>query len=153
MLTKDTQKIQDHVKAERRERALEQQRRNLIDDIQSNTITVEADAGRDVTSIEAQMGRPMTAEAIMSKLKRICPRLYFEVSKADPSKIGVYLQVPEGRVYVNPQGEVMNLIHLCGMESGISPEFSIIHKGKKRIPNPELIGNKEPTREVKGLEV
>ena len=153
MLTKDTQKIKNHVQAERRERALEQQRRNLIDDIQSNTITVESDAGRDVTSIEAQMGRPMTAEAIMSKLKRICPRLYFEVAKADPSKIGVYLQVPEGRVYVNPQGEVMNLIHLCGMESGISPEFSIIHKGKKRIPNPELIGNKEPTREVKWLEV
>jgi len=151
MLTKDTQKIQEHVRAERQERVEDRTRKNLIDEIQSNTITVESDAGRDVTSVEAQMGRPLTAAAIKSKLKRICNRLYFEESKSDPSKIGVYLQDPTGKIYVNPQGEVLNLIHICGMESGISPEFSVLHKGKKRVANPalmELLGNKKPTRDI-----
>ena len=64
MLTKDTQKIQEHVRAERQERVEDRTRKNLIDEIQSNTITVESDAGRDVTSVEAQMGRPLTAAAI-----------------------------------------------------------------------------------------
>lgn len=153
MFTKDEAKIRQHVQAEKQERAEEKRRRDLIHDIQSNTITVEDDAGRDVSSLEAQMGRPMTAQAVISKLKRICPRLYFEESKADPTKMGVYLQDPTGRVYVNPQGEVLTLIHICGMESGVMPEFSVLHKGKKKVANPELLGSKEPTREIGWKEV
>lgn len=153
MLTKDTQKILEHQRAARQEAAEDKRRRNLIDDMRSNTVTVESDAGRDVSCPEAQFGRPFTAEAVISKLKRCNPRLYFERSNSDPTKMGVYLMDPTGRTYVNPQGEVLTLIHICGMESGINPEFSILHKTKKKIPNPDLIGLKTPTREVDWLEV
>ena len=153
MLAKDSDKIRRHVQAEKQERADEQRRRNLIEDMRSNTVTVESDAGRDVSVPEAQFGRPMTSQAVISKLRRCNSKLYFEESKSDPSKIGVYLMDPTGRVYVNPQGEVLTLIHICGMEAGINPEFSILHKTKKKIANPALIGNKKPTREVDWIEV
>jgi hypothetical protein len=153
MLTKDQKKILEHQRAARREAAEDKRRRDLIEDMRSNTVTVESDAGRDVSIPEAQFGRAMPAEAVISKLKRCNSRLYFERAKSDPTKMGVYLMDPTGRVYVNPQGEVLTLIHICGMESGINPEFSILHKTKKKIPNPELIWNKTPTREVDWIEV
>lgn len=153
MLVKDQNKISEHLRAAKREAADEKHRRNLIEDMRSNSVTVESDAGRDVTVPEAQFGRAMSAETVISKLKRMNTRLYFERSNADPTKYGVYLTDPEGRTHTNPQGEVMNLVHVCGMEAGINPEFSILHKATKKMPNPDLIGNQKPTREVDWVEV
>src|SRR5205823_348001 len=46
------------------------------------------------------------------------------------------------------RNEVMTIRHICGMESGIMPEFSVLHKTKTRLPDQELFGAKTATREV-----
>jgi hypothetical protein len=33
------------------------------------------------------------------------------------------------------------------MEAGIMPEFSVLHKQTKEVPNPDAFGNTEPTRD------
>ena len=150
MLTLDQQKILDHQAKARREAQEDAQRRNLIEDMRANTVTVSPDAGYDVTLAAAQFGRAMPAETVIVKLKACNSALEFERSVNFPELTGVYVW----EWVRNDAGALEHKrLHICGMESGINPEFSILHKGKKRVANPALIGNKTPTRELDWIEV
>jgi hypothetical protein len=147
MLGLDQQKQTQWARKQAEEQFREMRARALADDLKSNEVTVEADNGTDITNAIAQMGKPLSAETVIEKLKKCNSRLYFERAKSDPSLYGIYLQDPTGTVYVNPQGEVLILKHICGMEAGIMPEFTVIHKVKKKIANPDILG-KDAGRDV-----
>jgi hypothetical protein len=119
-------------------------------EIESNTVTVALDAGRPVNDLQAQLGKPLTSQQVQDKLKQANPNLIFERSIAYPELTGVYLKTWER----NATGALQEIKkHLFGMESGIMPEFSVRHITRKRVPNPELFGRKEATREVDWIEV
>ena len=80
---------------------------------------LEKDAGRDTSNAEAQKGIPLHSQEIIKRLIKINPQLWFEPAKANSKLIGVYLLDP------NAEG---GRRHIMGMESGISPEFSVRHK-------------------------
>lgn len=136
--------------AAKQESRHESRRKALMQEIRSNTITVESDAGRDVTNLLAQLGRSMTCKEVMDRLKLCNPNLVFEISKADRSKMGVYVMRD---VHLPTGGFERKKVFLFGMESGYMPEFSVMHKAKATLPNPELLGSQEKTREVQWLSV
>lgn len=138
---------------QKREKALEARQRELAEFIRSNTVTVEDDAGKNVSDLLSRLGKPLTAEKVIEKLKKCNSRLYFERSRAYPNMYGVYLRNPEGRVHVTPDGDVVIITHLFGMEAGIMPEFSVLHRTNMKVPNSELIGNRTPTRDVDWKEI
>src|SRR5580765_6624536 len=162
MLGKD-EKLQQRWRQESaKEAALERRQRMLADELRNHEVTVERDDGFDISNTTAQMGRPLRVEQVMARLLKCNQRLYFELAKADPSKIGVYLSFPmdsnDGVLYANPQGLLLRLKHLFGMESGLHtdglmPEFTVIHKTKAKVANQELFGRAEPTRDVPWKEV
>lgn len=93
------------------------------------------DAGRDQTNAQQQMGIPLKCEVIVSRLKKLNPSLWFELAKADASKMGVYVRndaLLEKRMYL-----------FC-FESGISPEFTI----KKVDKDGECVGLTKGYRDV-----
>lgn len=116
-------------------------RRNLRQKIERERITTAPDGGRPVTSIEAQLGRPMTSQQVSQKLSRLNSNLHFERSLSDPTKMGIYLL-----------GETKRFI--CGMEFGFMPEFSVRHSEQIEVPSPSLDGTKEKVdrivRETRG---
>src|SRR5262249_19684755 len=63
--------------------------------------------------------------------------LIFEKSIRFPELTGVYVERTERNA---AGGWDKRKVHLFGMESGIMPEFSVLHKTTKHVPNPELIG-------------
>ena len=148
MLGKDEQLQRRWWTEEAKESATEKRQRQLAEELHNHQVTVEPDAGYDISNLMAQIGTPLSSQQVMERLKKCNSRLYFELSPSDPTKIGVYLQDPSGVVYVNPRGEVLTLKHICGMESGIMPEFSVIHKTQAKVANQELFGLKEATRDV-----
>lgn len=118
-----------------RESAVERRQRILAHDIQSNTVSVQDDNGRDTSNLLAQLGKPMNAWEVMRKLKKCNARLHFEYSKSDPRKIGIYVRQTER----NDAGtEIETARHICGMEAGIMPEFSVLHKKRKQVANPDI---------------
>lgn len=150
MLVLDTSGQERWRDAAKGESRLESRRNALDQEIRSNTITVDADAGRDVSNLLAQMGRPLSCQQVTDRLKLCNPNLVFELSRADATKMGVYVmrdeKLPTG-------GYEKKRVFLFGMESGFMPEFSVLHKGKAHLPNPELLGRTEKTREVDWLAV
>ncbi len=150
MLVLDTSAQVNWRAAAKKESSHESRKRELEQEIRSNTITVDSDAGRDVTNLLSQMGRPLTCQQVIDRLKLCNPNLVFELSNADRTKMGVYVLRDEKL----PTGSwEKRKVFLCGMEAGFMPEFSVMHKAKKDVANPELIGNKECKREVAWLSV
>ncbi len=152
MLGLDTEKQQNWQRQTAREGAEEARQKALIHDLQSNTVTVAPDNGRDVSDLMAQIGRPLTAQQVIERLKKCNSRLVFLPARGYPL-YGIYLLDPTGRVHVTPEGQVMTIRHICGMESGIMPEFSVLHKTKARVPDQELFSRAKPSREVAWKEV
>ena len=133
-----------------KESLTERRQRMLADDLKSNTVTVEPDGGRDVSNLLAQMGKPMSAQQLIERLRRCNPRLVFERAPAYPNLYGIYVTTHEKTA----AGTWMEKkAHICGMEAGIMPEFSVLHKKKIRVPNRELFGAAKPTREVDWTEI
>ena len=150
MLVLDSEAQAQWDRARVREGTRAQAQQHLDREIASNTITVDPDNGRDVTNLLAQLGRPMTAESVMEKLKLCNPKLVFERSIAYPNLYGVYILHWEKDV---TGGWVERKKHICGMESGIMPEFNVIHQTTKKVTNPELLGAEKPTRDIDWKEI
>ena len=148
MLGLDEEKLKQWARQNRKESHAEFRARALANDILSNQVTVKDDNGTDVTDALAQMGRPLTSEAITTKLKKCNAHLRFERAINFPDLMGIYILDPQGRHAIN--GEKVK--HLMGMEAGTMPEFTVIHKTQKKIANPELFG-KHAGRDVNWLEV
>lgn len=73
---------------------------------------------QDTTDWEQTVGIPLTGVRIMARLKKLNPNLWFERANADSSKTGVYILKPDGKGGMEKQ-------FICGMESELSPEFSL----------------------------
>jgi len=150
VLVLDTELQDQWRKTAAREDAAALRQKSLADDIKSNTISVDPDNGREVSDLLAQMGRPLSSQEVQRRINLINPRIIFERCIRYPELTGVYIEVEER----NPAGGfTKRKMHLFGMESGMMPEFSVLHKTKKNIANPDLFGNKTPTREVDWLKV
>lgn len=150
MLVLDTSQQQNWREAAKAEANAAFRREALVSDIRSNTITVESDAGRDVSCLLAQMGRPLASSEVQRRLHLCNPNLIFRRSINHPELTGIYIEKSER----TPSGGwTKRKVHLCGMESGIMPEFSVLHKTKKRVANPDLLGNTDYKREIDWLYV
>jgi hypothetical protein len=150
MLVLDSGTQQDWREASKREGQNASRQENLLKEIWSNSITVKDDAGWDTSNLLSQMGRPMSSVEVERRLKLICPRIIFERSLSDDSKVGLYIETDEKNA---AGGWQKRKTFLCGMESGILPEFSVLHKTKKQIANPELFGKEKRTRDIDWLNV
>ena len=153
MLTLDTQGQAHWRQEERKESSQERRLRDLAHEIESNTISVANDDVYDVSNAISQMGRPMMAQEVQRKLKLCNSRLHFIRSPQFPELTGVYLITDEVETDPKSKDFTKKLKHICGMESGISPEFSVLHKAKKKVPNKELVGTKRPIDAVDWVEV
>lgn len=150
MLVLDTQGRIDHAQAAAREGAAASRQQQLDDEIRSNTISVGDDAGRNTGEILNQLGRPLTSQEVIKRLKLCNSGLIFERSASTPSLYGIYVERWEHSVTGTWE---KRKIHVCGMEAGIMPEFSVLHKTKKQVANPELFGSHTPTRDIGWKEV
>ena len=88
----------------------------LVAEYKGNAQSANApsDGTRPMTSWDAQAGIPLQAHQIERRLRKLNPNLWFERSKADPQKTGVYLRKDDGE-----------LMFLVGMEAEMNPEFTV----------------------------
>lgn len=121
-----THRVREALFTRERTRALSDEA--LLRELEQNAHAVSADGEIDTTSSEAQVGRATTSQEMEKRLVRCNNRLYFEVSRGDPSKVGIY------------HIEDRRLRHVCGMENGWMPEFSIRHFQEIRLPSPSIEG-------------
>ena len=149
MLALDTQAQERWRQQEKRDSFQERRQRDLIHNLQSNTVTVEPDGGRDVSDLLAQMGRPLTSQQVIDKLKLCNSRLVFRRSTAFPDR---YYDIRIATKEASPTGGLVDKeTQVCGMEAGIMPEFSVMHKKKIKVANPEFFKSRKA--EVPWLEV
>jgi len=145
MLVRDTIAQERSAAEASRAEAAERSLKALEQEIRSNTISVEDDAGMDISDLMARMGRPLTSTEVQRRIKLINPNLIFERCIRYPELTGVYIERDERNA---AGGWLKRKVHLFGMESGIMPEFSVLHKTKKQVPNKELLNNPKPVKEV-----
>src|SRR5215472_18542506 len=134
MLALDTNAQLRWRREQTREASRQQRQQALEQEIWSNSISVEDDAGRDTSSLLQQMGRPLTSAEVQRRLHLCNPYLIFERAIRHPELTGIYIEKDERDA---TGGWKKRKIHVCGMESGIMPEFSVLHKTKTKVPNPE----------------
>jgi hypothetical protein len=74
------------------------------------------------------------------RLSKINPNFYFEVALADPTMTGIYLPCndPTLRTHKTPSGAP--ILCVCGMGTGMMPEFSVIEGKPRQIPDPNASG-------------
>jgi hypothetical protein len=117
VLSKDTEFLKREAKRQIEESKREFQEQAVQRQETANAVTIAPDAGRDTTDPLQQIGRPLHAKDIQKRLTKLNPNLCFELSISDSSKTGIYL--------FDGIADYFGKSFICGMESGISPEFSI----------------------------
>lgn len=98
------------------------------------------DAGYDVTSLQAQMGRPLSRDVIIARLRKMNAQLVFEQSINYPTQGGVYIIDPTAnRDDLSERNRGRRF--LVGFEWGISTEFSVTtpHKDEHGTPSSATI--------------
>jgi len=108
---------------------------------------VASDGGTDTTNLLAQMGRPLSCTDIMARLRKANSNLLFELSKADPSKMGIYAVMHEPDPVTKTGSSWKKFI--CGMEAAYSPEFSVRHATTELIPQSRM--TERGTQEFDGM--
>ena len=93
------------------------------------------------------------SQEVQRRLKLCNSRLHFIRSPQFPELTGVYLITDEIEADPKSKDFTNKLKHICGMESGVMPEFSVLHKGKKKVPNKDLLGTVKPVDAVEWVEV
>lgn len=138
--------IRDIVESQRKQKIFQESA--IAQAIQAAERSVEDDGGLDVTSLEKQMGRHMHSRDVIRRLNVLNPNLIFEVSRANPSQMGIYIPFKDSAT-----GH-MTKKFICGMMAGQTPEFSVRHYEWKEMPDPTVIGHnrrvKEFTHETRG---
>ena len=146
-LVLDTQTIAKHKKQTVYERTKQVADNAVKRDWESNFVTHAPDGDRPTTSLEAQLGRPLTRIQIEQRLKKCNPNLFIETSIADPTKAGVYTVagVVDELGVIRKQKQF-----LTGLENGFSPEFSVRHIEYEEVPNPSCPGEMTKRPKFKG---
>lgn len=106
-------------------------------DWESNFVTHAPDADRPTTTLEAQMGRPLSRTQFEQRLKKCNPNLFTEVSTAFPDKAGIYTVtgLPDELGVIRRQKKF-----ITGIMNGFMPEFSVRHVEMEEVPNPSNPG-------------
>lgn len=129
-------------RGEAKERFAAIQREALQEHIRSKEQTLKIDTDVDSTNREQQEGRKLHVSTVIHRLRQINPNLMFEVSKNYPNLMGIYVieNRPDEQGRMTPQ-----LRHVCGMENGMMPEFTVTipAKEKTRVPDPDFDGHAE----------
>jgi hypothetical protein len=143
----DSSAIEKHKRASVYERTKQVADAAVKQDWQGNFVTHAPDGERPVTSLEAQLGRPLTRLQIEQRLKKCNPNLFVEVSKGFSNKAGIYTVngVPDELGVIRKQKQF-----LVGMEAGFSPEFSVRHIEYEEVPNPSCPGEMTKRPKFKG---
>jgi len=146
-LVLDTATIEKHRRASVYERTKQVADAAVRKDWESNFVTHAPDGDRPTTSLEAQLGRPLTRIQIEQRLKKCNPNLFIETSIADKTKAGVYTVAG----VVDELGVIRKQkMFITGMESGFSPEFSVRHIEYEEVPNPSCPGEMTKRPKFKG---
>ena len=146
-LVLDTAKIEKHQRASVYERTKQVADAAVRKDWESNFVTYAPDGDRPTTSLEAQLGRPLTRLQIEQRLKKCNPNLFIETSNTDKTKAGVYTVAG----VVDELGVIKRQKQfLTGMENGFSPEFSVRHIEYEEVPNPSCPGEMTKRPKFKG---
>jgi hypothetical protein len=124
----------------------------LTEEIGNASATTAKDGEIDVTNTLAQLGRPLTTQQFIQRVRRLNGNLIFEKSKSDETKMGVYIMAPMRDNSTQSLRRQKQFI--CGMENGYMPERSVRHWEPDKIPDPDLRGGwkivKKFTRETRG---
>lgn len=122
MLGKDTKMIAEH-SARAAKEAQRAKHDGIAEEIESKRLqAIAPDDARPTTDMQAQMGHIMRGDEVRKKLHRLNSNFHFELSKADPTRMGIYLRDGVSNMDTpNHKG----LLFLMGMEKDLCPEFSV----------------------------
>jgi hypothetical protein len=106
-------------------------------DWEGNFVTHAPDGDRPTTTLEAQLGRPLTRIQFEQRLKKCNSNLFTEVSNAFPDKAGIYVMdsLPDSTGVLRKQKRF-----ITGLMNGFMPEFSVRHVEMEKVPNPSCPG-------------
>lgn len=132
------------------------QKATLEAEIREEKAARPKDGEVEMTNLAERMGRPIQVGTFISILKRLNPSLIFELSRADPSKYGVYRPI-YGAAAISAG---VDKVFICGMESGINlggridegvmPEFSFMENYDVVVPDLNRPVRKKFLREIRG---
>jgi hypothetical protein len=107
-------------------------------DWENNFVTHAPDGDRPTTSLESQLGRPLTRLQFEQRLKKCNTNLFTEVSNAFPDKAGIYVMdnLPDPSTGTMRKRKRF----ITGMMNGFMPEFSVRHVEMEEVPNPSCPG-------------
>lgn len=143
MLGKDGKMIAEHAAVASKEAQREKQD-NIAKEVDDKRLhAIAADGARPTTDVQAQMGHIMRGDEVRAKLRKLNNNFHFEVSKADPTRVGIYFR--DGVSNMDTPSH-KGLLFLMGMEKDLCPEFSVRFTKEERYWNTET--DKEDTREI-----
>lgn len=122
MLLDDEEKQKRHTTLEAAEAQLQRHEAMAAEVDQKRVLAIAPDDNRPTTDMQAQMGHMMHGTLVRSKLRKLNSNFHFEVSKADPTRMGIYLR--DGVSNMDTPSH-KGLRFLMGMEKDICPEFSV----------------------------
>lgn len=134
MLTLDTQQLR---RQRQRTKALEQaehQRQLLLSHIRAKEVTVATDGGLCTSSLEQQLGTPLSTQEVLRRIRLMNPDLIFEVSIRYPDRIGIYVQ--EKRPHILALDKTLDKRMIVAMQIGMMPERTVRHVKRVRVPVP-----------------
>lgn len=136
MLTLDTQQIERQRRTTDALNKQERMRALLRSEIHNKEVTVAPDGEICTTSLEQQLGIPLSSAQVIERLQKMNANLVFEIAIASPDKMGVY--VIENRPdpvtqIVGPQKR-----YVTGMMRAFMPERTVRHVKKTRVPDPDV---------------
>jgi hypothetical protein len=88
--------------------------------------------GVDYSNILQQLGRPLPAADVETRLQRLNANLKFETNWNNPTKKACYFLNPDGKEFV------------CAYENGTMPEHSIMRVIEEELPDPDFFLGRAP---------
>lgn len=133
MLTLDSVVQQRHQRQAVLERTRDVTRTALLRMLEEERDEFADDAGRPVTSLSAQAGKPLMHVQFVEKLRRINSNFLYEQSISFPDRGGIYMfqRQPDG---------AYRKTFLCGCGYGWMPEFTIRRFKKEMVPDHKIQG-------------
>ena len=130
MLTLDTQQISRQRRADNALIAQERMRSLLRSDIRNKEVTTANDGELCTTSLDQQLGTPLSSAQVIERLKKMNASLVFEVAIASPDKMGVYVieNAPDPVTNISPRKR-----YVTGMMRAFMPERTVRHVKQERV--------------------
>jgi len=131
---------------ERLERTRAEQADAIRQKIQKDEASIPKDGLMDVTSGLDRLGKPMFTQQFVKTLKKLNPKLHYEVSIKDPSIGGIYFIRPRP---LDDSGELRQFI--CRCEVNIMPEYQIFKPKTVEHPDPTIYRHYQTTNTVDSM--